>query len=84
MGPTEAEVHGRLFDGLDEFGQIVARAQPGKDTIALPSPGDHFFPGQIGVEVPAILTGKFFDALMQMVVIPAEGQQDALLSLHHD
>ena len=79
----QTEIHRRLVDGLDKFGEVVARAKPRQDAIAFPAPGDHLFPGQIGVKMPAVLPRKFLNALMQLVIIPAKCQQDALLSFGH-
>ena len=83
LRPAETEIHRGFFDGLDEFRQVIARAEPGENAVARPAPGNDFFAGEIRVKMPAMLLGIFFNALMQPVIIPAQSQQDALLFFAH-
>src|SRR5580658_1375600 len=83
MGAAVAKIH-RGFFGLDnKFGQIIARAEPGQDAIAFPSPGDDFLAGEIGGEMPMALLRKFFNAAMQTVIIPAERNKNPFLAFWH-
>ena len=64
MRTPQAEIHRRLVDGFDKFREVVARAEPGQNTIAFPAPRDDLFPGHIGVKMPAVLPRIFLNALM--------------------
>ena len=80
---AEAEVDGRLFGVTHEFGEVIAGAKPGEDTVAFPAPRDDFFANEVGRKVPAMFLGKPFDAAMHAVVIPPEGDEDPLPAFVH-
>ena len=77
---AEAEIHCGLFGVRHEFRQIVAGAKPRQNPVALPPPRNDLLPGQIRGEMPVVFLGEFFNAAMQPVIIPAEGNQDPLLA----
>lgn len=73
----------RGFPRLDhEIGQVVPSTEPGQNAISVPAPGDDLFTGDVGVEMPAVFQGIFFDAAVDPVVVPAQGQQYTSGALH--
>jgi hypothetical protein len=81
MGTPEAEIDGRLIFALDELRQFVPGPQPGEDAVPFPTPGDDLFAGEVCGEKPGVFLSVFFDAAMEPVVVPAEGDQDAFMFL---
>ncbi len=76
---AEAQIHGGLSGMHHKFRQIVTGAEPRQYPVAFPPPGNDFFPREIRREMPVVFLREFFNAPMQPVVIPAQGNQDALL-----
>jgi len=72
-----AEIDGGQFGFGDEGGEVVAGAEPGQDAIALPAPRDDFFLGDIHAQMPAMLLGIIRNPLMDAVVVPTKGEQNA-------
>ena len=70
---AEAEINGGLFGIHNKFRQIIASAEPGQDAVAFPTPGNDLLASKIGGEMPIVLLGKFLNAPVQTVVIPAKG-----------
>ena len=83
LQPAQAEIHRGPSGGLDKFGQVVAGPQPGQNAIALPSPRNDFFPREVGIQMPAVFLGIFFNALMQAVIVPPQCQQHSFLFFGH-
>ena len=81
--PAEAEVHRGQLRLNDELGEVVARAEPREDAVALPAPRDELLARVVRREVPVVFLRVFLDAAMQPVIIPAEYEQDALLLTGH-
>ncbi len=83
MRPAKTEIHRGLARLPDKFRQVVARPQPGENTIALPAPRNDLFAGEIGGKMPLMLQRIFFNAAVQPVIIPAQGDQHAFLFPGH-
>ena len=80
---AQGEVDRRLVGLAHEVGQVVARAQPGQDAVAIPAPRNHFLVDDaMRGQVPAVLGGIGGDALEQAMVIPTEREQDITRAFH--
>ncbi len=77
--PPEAEVHSGLVLPLDEFRQFIPGAKPRQDAVALPSPRHDLLAREVGRQGPGMLQSVFLNPAMQPVIIPAQGNQDALM-----
>ena len=82
--PTaQGEVDGRFVGLADEVGQVIAGAQPGQDTVAIPAPRDYLLVDDaVRGQVPAVFGRVRRDALEQTMVVPTEGEQDVSRAFH--
>ena len=81
--PAKAEINGRLVFAFDKFRQLVPRAQPRKDAVALPAPGDQLFAREVRRKKPRMFLRVFFNAAMKPVIVPAKRQEYSSLLLSH-
>ncbi len=77
LRPPETEIHRWFFGIQDKFSQIIPDAEPGEDAIAFPAPWDNAFTGHIRAQMPVMFLGIFFNAGVEPVIIPAQGQKDS-------
>ena len=80
LGPAQAEIHRRLGRVLDKLRQVVPRAQPGQDAVALPSPGDDLFAGEIAEKMPVVLLRELLNSPVEAVVVPSERHEHPFLA----
>jgi len=68
---------------LYELGQIITSAQPGKDAVSLPTPGDNFLTCEVSREVPTVFLRITFDATMEAVIVSPKRDQHSFLDFPH-
>ena len=68
----------------DEIGEIVSRAEPGEDTVPIPTPGNYLLSRYLRREMPTMFLRVLLDSTLKPIIVPTQDEQNPPSFLPHE